>query len=126
MDKPLTPEKQNAILEDALHTYPMILMSHDLTVQIMSQIQAIPMQARLRLNGNDLILSAVIAICVGAIWFSVENLPPLIVAQIRRETILLYQQILVNARWLVPALSFGLAGFFVALTIPLLRRELRK
>ena len=126
MDKPLTSEKQNASLEDALHTYPIIPIPHDMTVQIMSQIQANPMQARLRLNWNDVILSTVIAICVGALWFSVENLPPLIVAQIRKETILFYQQILVNARWFVPALSFGLAVFFVALSIPILRRELRK
>jgi hypothetical protein len=44
----------------------------------------------------------------------------------RKESILLYQQLLVNARWLVPMLAFSVAGFFAALTIPYLRRELMK
>ena len=123
MDNPLTPEKQNAILEEALHTYPMVPMSRDITVDVMSQIQANPTQARFRLHWSDFILSAVIAICIGAIWFSVQNLPPLIVAQIRKESILLYQQFIVNASWLIPVLSFGFAAFFAALTIPVLRRE---
>jgi hypothetical protein len=73
-----------------------------------------------------LILGMALAICIGAVWFSLQNLPPLVVAQVRKESILLYQQILVNARWLVPMLAFSLAGFFAALTIPYLRRELMK
>jgi hypothetical protein len=59
-------------------------------------------------------------------WFSINHLPPLVVAQMRKESILLYQYLLVNIRWLIPALSFGLAAFLSALTIPYLRRELLK
>jgi hypothetical protein len=66
----------------------------------------------------------VLSISLGAILFSVENLPPLVVAQIRKESILLYQYLLVNMRWLLPALSFGLATILSALTIPFLRRAL--
>jgi hypothetical protein len=126
MDKPLTPETENAILEEALHAYPIVQIPRDITADVMSRIQTVPAPRPFRLSWNDLVLSCVLTICVAAVWFSLQNLPPLIVAQIRKETILLYQHILVNARWLIPALSLGLAGFFAALAIPFLRRELMK
>jgi hypothetical protein len=126
MDNPLTPEKQNAILEEALHTYPVAQMPRDITMDVIKRIQTIPAPRPFRFTWNDLLVSLVLAICMGALFFSVQNLPPLIVAQIRKESILLYQQFLVNARWLVPVLSFGLASFLAALTIPFLRQELMK
>ena len=126
MDNPLTPEKQNAILEEALHTYPVAQMPRDITMDVMKRIQTIPAPRPFRLTWNDLLVSLVLAFCLGAILFSFQNLPPLIVAQVRKESILLYQQFIVNARWLVPVLSFGLASFLAALTIPFLRQELMK
>ena len=126
MDNPLTPGQHDAVIEDALHSYPVLPMSRDLTADVMTRIQTMPAPRSFRLAWNDFLLSAVLALCFGALWFSLQNLPPLVVAQMRKESILLYQQILVNARWLVPALSFGLASFFAALTIPYLRRELMK
>ena len=126
MDNSLTPEQQNAVIEDALHSYPIAPMPRDITADVMARIQTAPAPRPFRLSWNDLVLSLVIALCIGAIWFGLQNLPPLAVAHIRKESILLYQQWLVNARWLIPALSFGLAGFFAALTIPYLRQELRK
>jgi hypothetical protein len=126
MDNPLTPEQQNAILEEALHTYPLAQMPRDITLDVMRRIQSAPAPRPFRLTWNDLFVSLVFAVCMGAVWFSVQNLPPLVIAQLRKESILLYQQFLVNARWLVPVLSFGLAGFLAALTIPYLRHELMK
>ena len=126
MDSPLTPETQNAILEDALHTYPVMPMPREITVDVMSRIQTIPAPRPFRLAWNDVVLSVVLAICVGVIWFSLQNLPPLVVAHIRKESILLYQQFLVNARWWIPVFSFLLAGFLAALTIPYLKQELMK
>ena len=126
MDNSLTPEQQNALIEDALHTYSIVPMPRDITLDVMARIQTVSAPRPFRLTWNDLVLSLVIALCVGAIWFALQSLPPLAVAHIRKESILLYQQWLVNARWLTPALSFGLAGFFAALTIPYLRQELRK
>jgi hypothetical protein len=101
-------------------------MPRDITVDVMSRIQAAPAPRLFRLTWNDFVLSMVIAICIAAVWFSLQNLPPLVVAQIRKESILLYQQMIVNARWLIPVLSFGLAGFLAALTVPYLRQELMK
>lgn len=126
MDNSLTPEQQNLVIEDALRTYPVMPVPRDLSVDVLARIQAVPAPRPFRPTWTDLILSIVLALSIGALWFSLQNLPPLVVAQLRKESILLYQQILVNARWLVPMLAFSLAGFFAALTIPYLRRELMK
>jgi hypothetical protein len=126
MDNPLTPEKQNLVIEDALHTYPVMPMPRDLTADVMSRIQTMPAPRPFRLAWHDLVLGIVLAICMSAIWFSIQNLPPLVVVHIRKESILLYQQFLVNARWLIPVLFFALAGFLAALTIPYLGRETMK
>lgn len=123
MDNPLTPEKQNSLLEDALHSYPVVQMPRDITLDVMRRIQTVPAPRPFHLTWNDLFVSLALALCIGAVWFSVQNLPPLVIAQIRKESILFYQQILVNARWLIPVLAFGLAGFLAALTIPYLRQE---
>ncbi len=126
MDNPLTPEKQNAVIEDALYTFPIASMPRDITATVMSRIQTIPAPHPFRLTWNDLALGIILSLCMGAVWFSWYSLPPLVVAQIRKESILLYQHMLVNARWFIPVFSFCLAGFLSALTIPYLRRELMK
>jgi hypothetical protein len=125
MDNALTPEQQIALLEDALRTYPISPMPREITLDVMARIQSAPAPRPFRLTWTDFFVSLVVAICLGAVWFSLQNLPPLVIAQIRKESILVYQQILVSARWLIPALSFALAAFFAALTIPYLRRELK-
>jgi hypothetical protein len=126
MDNSLTPEKQNAAIEDALRTYPVMSMPRDITADVLSRIQTVPAPRPFRLTWTDFLLGIVLTLCIGAVWFSLQNLPPLVVAQLRKESILLYQQILVNVRWLVPMLAFGIAGFLSALTIPYLKRELMK
>lgn len=126
MDNPLTPEKQNYLIEEALHTYPIMPAPRDLTGDVLSRIQTVPAPRPFRLTWNDFTLGIILSICIGAVWFGVYNLPPLVVAQIRKESILLYQQFIVNARWLIPVICFGLGGLLSALTIPYLRRELMK
>ena len=126
MDNPLTPEQQKIAIEDALQTYPLASMPRDISAEVMRRIQTIPAPRPFRLLWSDLALSIIISLCIGAIWFGLQQLPPIIVAQIRKESILFHQYLLVNARWLVPALSFGIAAFLAALTIPYLRQELMK
>ena len=126
MDNSLTPEQRNMLIEDALHTYPTATLPRDMTADVLRRIQTVPAPRPFRLTWNDVALSIIISVCIAAVWFSLSHLPPLAVAQIRKESILLYQHILVNARWLIPTISFGLAGFLAALTIPYLRGELMK
>jgi len=126
MDNPLTPNQQNIVIEDALYTYPVAPMPRTVTSNVMARIKTIPTPQPFHLTWQDLVLALIFSACIGAMWFSINNLPPLVVAQIRKESILFYQQLLVNIRWLIPVLSFGLAAFLSALTIPYLRRELLK
>ncbi|HLO31325.1 MAG TPA: hypothetical protein VK249_19400 [Anaerolineales bacterium] len=124
MDHPLTPEQKNILIEDALHTYPIAALPHELTGEVMRRVQTIPAPRPFRLTWTDFALGVILFVCALAVWFSLDHLPPLAIAQIRKESILLSHHLLVNARWLIPAISFGLGGFLAALTVPYLRREL--
>ncbi len=117
MDDRLTPE-QEAMLEDALKNFPLVPMPHSITPNVMARIQKDTRPTLI--TWNDFALSFVIALCVGALIFTVQSLPPILLAKLHIEGILLYQYFLVNARWLVPSLFFGIAAFLSALTIPTL------
>jgi hypothetical protein len=112
--------KQDAQIEDALKSYPLAEMPRSITVDVMARIQT---DTRPRLvTWNDFALSLVLALSISAVFFAVQSLPPIMLAKLRIQGILLYQDFLVNARWLMPSLLFGLAAFLSALTIPTLIR----
>ena len=115
MDKQL---RQDAAMEDALRAEPLAPMPRSITGNVMSRIQT--NQRPTLLTWSDFILSAVIASCLAAFWFAALHLPPILIAKLRIQSILLYQEYLVNSRWLVPTLFFGAAAFLAALTIPTL------
>ena len=110
--------KQDALIEDALTSQPLAPMPRSITVDVMARIQKDARPAIL--TWSDFVLSAVIASCIAALWFTSQNLPPILLAKIHIQGILLYQDFLVNARWLVPAAMFGMAALLAALTIPTL------
>jgi hypothetical protein len=112
--------KQDAQIEDALKSYPLAEMPRSITVDVMARIQT---DTRPRLvTWNDFALSLVLALSISAVFFAVQSLPPIMLAKLRIQGILLYQDFLVNARWLMPSLLFGLAAFLSALTLPTLIR----
>ena len=113
--------KQDALIEDALKSYPLASMPRDITLSVMARLQKNTRPPLV--TWTDFILSFVMAACVAAVWFATLNLPPILLAKIRIQGILLYQDFLVNARWLVPAALLGLAALLVALTIPSLFRK---
>lgn len=119
MDKHL---KQDAQMDDALKSQPLAPMPRSITVDVMSRILTVEVSRPAILTWSDFALSSVIAACLAAFWFASQNLPPILLAKIRIQGILLYQDFLVNARWLVPATMFGLAALLAALTIPTLIR----
>ncbi len=124
MDNPLIPENQDAVIEDALQTYPLADLPHDLTPAVMARLRSAPAPQAFRLTWKDLALSFLLSLCMGAIWFGLDHVPPMAVALLRKESILFYQHLLVNARWLIPVVSFSLAAFLFVLTVPYLKREL--
>jgi hypothetical protein len=126
MDNPLTPENENSLLEDAFETFPLASMPRDISMNVLRRIQSSPSPPRFRLAWSDLALAVALALSIAAVWFSLQNLPPLMAAQVHKTSILFYQYVLVNARLLIPTVSFGLAAFLSALTIPYLRQELTR
>lgn len=116
--------KQDVLIDDALRSQPLAPMPRSVTADVMARIQK---DARPPLvTWNDFVLSLVIALSIGALFFAGQSLPPIMLAKLRIQVILLYQDFLVNARWLVPTLFFGLAAFLSALTLPTLIRMTTK
>ena len=110
--------KQDALIDDALKSQPLAPMPRNMTADVMNQIRSVEAKRPTLLTWRDFALSIVIASSIVAVWFTLVNLPPILVAKLRIQGILLYQDFLVNARWLVPAFLFGMAAFLAALTIP--------
>ena len=118
--------EQDALIEDALQNYPLTPMPRDITAVVMARIQTTPAPRPFQVTWNDFAIALSITLCVVALFFTAQNLPPIMLTKIRIQGILFYQDILVNARWLVPAVLFGAAAFFSALTIPYFQKQLTK
>ena len=118
MDDNLIPT-QNDRIEDALRSYPFASMPRSITADVMARIQAVP-TARFQLTRNDIILAVVLTIACSSIILGLQFLPEHIVLQLRIQGILAWQRFLVNMRWLLPALFFGLAALLALLTVPTL------
>ena len=108
--------EQDALIEDALQNYPLAPMPRDITASVMARIHVEKRPALV--TWNDFAIALVIAAIIGALFITFQNLPPVALAKLRIQGILLYQDILVNMRWLIPAVLFGAAAFFSALAIP--------
>ena len=118
--------EQDALIEDALQNYPLAPMPLDITASVMARIQTTSAPRPFQVTWNDFAIALTITLCVVALFFTVQNLPPIMLTKIRIQGILFYQDILVNARWLIPAVLFGAAAFFSALTIPYFQKQLTK
>ena len=115
--------KQDALIEDALKSQPLAPMPRSVTVDVMARIQKDVRPALI--SWNDFVLSLVLALSISAVFFAVQSLPPIMLAKLHIQGILLYQDFLVNARWLAPSLLFGAAAVLSALTIPSLVQMMR-
>jgi hypothetical protein len=112
--------KENALIEDALQSQSLAPMPRSITADVIVHIQTAEAKRPSMVTWSDFALSSVIAACLAALWFAAQNLPPILIAKLGIQSILLYQDFLVNARWFVPTLFFGLAALLAALTIPTL------
>src|SRR5215216_4364005 len=110
--------KENALIENALKSQPLAPMPRSITMDVMARIQTADAKRPAIMTWSDFGLGSVVASCVAALWFASQNLPPILLAKLRIQSILLYQDFLVNSRWLVPTLFFGFAALLAALTIP--------
>ena len=114
MDDLLIPKEQNLIIEDALRSYPKARMPQDITGLVLARIRTEP-APRFKLTRNDYLLAVALSLILGAMLFGFQSLPPHTLIQIRIQSILLWQNFLVNYRWLLPLTSImlgaSLAGF---------------
>ena len=119
--------EQDALIEDALKSQPLALMPRSITANVMSRIQV--EKRPTLITWNDFAIALVIALTIGAIFITIQNLPPVAVAKLRIQGILLYQDFIINANWLIPSFFFGsatlLAGFTVLFSVqmPFMRRK---
>ena len=117
MDKQL---KQEMLIEDALKSQPLARMPRSVTMDVMRSIRSVEVKRPAILTWSDFALSVVIASCLAALWFTAQNLPPILMAKLRIQGILLYQDYLVNSHRLVPAAMFGMAALLAVITVPAL------
>ena len=108
--------EQDALIEDALKSQPLAPMPRSITANVMSRIQV--EQRPALVTWNDFAIALVITLTIGALFITAQSLPPIALAKLRIQGILLYQDFIVNARWLVPTVLFGLALLFAGLSIP--------
>jgi hypothetical protein len=108
--------EQDALIEDALKNYPLAPMPRNITPNVMARIQV--EKRPVLITWNDFVIALVIALTLGALFITAQSLPPIALAKLRIQGILLYQDFIVNARWLVPTLFFGLAALFTSFAIP--------
>ena len=110
--------EQDALIEDALQNVPLAPMPRDITANVMARIHVEKRPALI--TWNDVAIAFVIAAIIGALFITFQSLPPVALAKLRIQGILLYQDILVNMRWLVPAVFFGFAALLAGFTLPTL------
>lgn len=110
--------KQDAVIEDALRSQPLAPMPRSVTVDVMTSIQVD--QRPSLITWNDFVIAFVIALTIGALIITFQNLPSIALIKLHIQGILLYQYFLVNMRWLIPTTLFGLSAFFSVLTLPTL------
>ena len=108
--------EQDALIEDALKSQPLAPMPRSITASVMARIRVEPRPALV--TWNDFAIALVITLTLGALFITVQSLPPVALAKLRIQGILLYQDFIVNARWLVPTLFFGTAALLSGLTLP--------
>ena len=117
--------KQDALIEEALTSQPLAPMPRSITLDVLARIQTTEAKRPALLTWNDLVLSLVLAVCLAALWFAFQSLPPILLAKIRIQLILAYQDFIVNARWLIPTITLGLASILFVVTLPSLIQMLR-
>ena len=110
MDNLLTPNEQDQMIEDALHSLPLAIMPRDITESVMTRLYNEP-APRFKITHTDYILAIVLTLVLGGVILGFQFLPPIVVLQLRIQGILLWQSFLVNYHWFLPLTSITLGTF---------------
>lgn len=103
MDNHLVKQQQDALIEDTLKNHPLATMPHSITADVMRRVQK---DVRpVLVTWNDFVVSLAIVLCIGALFFTLHSLPPIILVRLHIQEILLHQNILVDSYFLLPMLA---------------------
>ena len=124
MDRLLTPDEQDHVIEDALRSYPLAQMPRDITESVMVRLRNEP-APRFQLTRTDYILAIVLTLVLGGIILGFQSLPQIVLLQLKIQGILLWQSFLVNYRWFLPSTSIVLGTFLAGIAFYQLLRYQR-
>ncbi len=121
MDDRLTPAEKVLILEDALRSYPLAEMPRDISVDVLARIKRAPEPFKF-ISWRDVAPALAISLCVGILIFSAQNFPPILLARLRVQEILMYQNFIVATRgFSMPAALLAFSASLSLLAIPYAR-----
>jgi hypothetical protein len=120
--KPLTERDRqaHAIVEAALQTYPRVQAPSRFAVRVMARVQAKPGRAvtrpKFQFPWLELLVSMILAVTVGIVWLVWPILPPVYLAQLRIQGLIMWQQVGLLGRgemlaWLIPLVMLLSAVF---------------
>ncbi|MBE7436450.1 MAG: hypothetical protein HS100_21215 [Anaerolineales bacterium] len=112
--------ENDALIEDALSSQPLAPMPRDIAPELMARIRVEKRPALV--TWKDLAVASAIVLSVIALFVSAQSLPPVVLAKLRLQGILLYHGFISNARLLIPAQFAGLAWLLAGIGIPALIR----
>jgi hypothetical protein len=107
----------DAVIEDALQTYPLASQPAGFTERVMRRIDVLAYRPRFRLTWIDLVLGVALTLTVGAWFFGLDTLPPLLTNQVYVQFVLLYHALYVNAYWLVGAAGLLAGAILIAWSV---------
>ena len=94
--------KQDAAIENALHSQPMAEMPHSIKSGVMSRIQKDKRPSIF--TWKDIVLALGLAVSFRAMFYAFENLPPVLIAKLHIQGLLVYRTLLVDFHWINTAL----------------------
>ena len=125
--KPLseTDRQAHAIVEAALQTYPRVQAPSRFAVRVMARVQAKPGSAvtrpKFQVPWLELLVSMILPVMMGIVWLVWRILPPVYLAQLRVQGLIMWQQVGLLGRgemlaWLIPLAVVFLGGAVVVFT----------
>ena len=99
-----TLQQQDEQIESALKTYPLVKMPRKINASVMAKIKQKDPRPHLHTT-KEFWLWCVALICIASIFISLQYLPPIALAKLHIQSVLLYQDYLVATRWVTPVLA---------------------
>jgi hypothetical protein len=119
--------REQAQVEDALRTYPLVETPSDFAGRVMARVERERPAPRFRVTWLDTLISLAVPGAGMALLVAWSSLPPQAVAFLQTRAVLLWQFLQrTGLDWVVPAGCLVILGFFIVMTVRLLRPAYRR